>query len=214
MNINYFLENYPKLFEDSNSVYLNYLNNIPNRDLKKEKGYEIHHVVPKIYFKNRNLVVDNSQFNLIKLTAEEHIKAHYLLAKNNEEFMSAFYAVINFKINSIENFENINIDDDLRDFLIFREACQRKSVEKSLITKQKEGWSDYFKQRMQEECKNHPERLVKSGLALKEWKDSLPPEELEKFEVKRLQKLRSEEARLKSSISHKNPANHCRRPQN
>lgn len=52
-----------------------------NRDCKKENGYEIHHIIPRSYFKAYNLKVDNSDDNLIKFRPSEHYLAHFYMSK-------------------------------------------------------------------------------------------------------------------------------------
>lgn len=46
------------------------------RGLVKEKGYELHHIIPRSVFKKLGLkVIDEN--NLVKLTYSEHILVHY-----------------------------------------------------------------------------------------------------------------------------------------
>lgn len=53
-----------------------------NANTKKAKFItNIHHIVPRCYFKLHNLVVDNSKSNLVNLSYADHIKGHYLLCK-------------------------------------------------------------------------------------------------------------------------------------
>lgn len=52
-----------------------------DRDSKKEKGYEIHHIIPRSFFKLKNIEIDNSDDNLIKFTPSEHYMAHYYMSK-------------------------------------------------------------------------------------------------------------------------------------
>ncbi len=61
--------------------YANIIKNAKNRDIIKEYGYEIHHIVPKSLGKLRGWGYDriNNEKNLVKLTYEEHYKAHLLL---------------------------------------------------------------------------------------------------------------------------------------
>lgn len=50
-----------------------------NRGLEPEKGFEIHHILPK------SLGGTNDSSNLVKLTYFEHVIAHYLLARDTDE---------------------------------------------------------------------------------------------------------------------------------
>lgn len=55
--------------------YLDLIERSKNRNLQKEKGYEIHHIQP------RGLGGTNAEDNLVKLSVFEHCLAHVLLAK-------------------------------------------------------------------------------------------------------------------------------------
>lgn len=50
-----------------------------NRPKEKFKTQN-HHIIPKYYFKDNNLDVDNSKSNLVNLLYKDHILAHYYLA--------------------------------------------------------------------------------------------------------------------------------------
>ena len=52
-----------------------------NRNTQREKfKTERHHIIPKFYYKQQNLKLDNSDNNLVNLSYADHIKAHlYLL---------------------------------------------------------------------------------------------------------------------------------------
>lgn len=52
-----------------------------NGDVRKEKGYEVHHIIPRSFYKKKGLSVDNSELNLIKLKPSEHYMAHYYMSK-------------------------------------------------------------------------------------------------------------------------------------
>ena len=52
-----------------------------DRDCKPESGYEIHHIIPRSYFKIYGLKVDNSDDNLIKFRPSEHYMAHFYMSK-------------------------------------------------------------------------------------------------------------------------------------
>lgn len=46
---------------------------------------EIHHIIPRCWFKMKNLPIDNSDNNLVKLSLENHIKIHKLAALCSKE---------------------------------------------------------------------------------------------------------------------------------
>ena len=56
-----------------------------NRKKGKEIYYELHHIVPTF------MGGDNAQENLVLLTLQEHVLAHYLLALENEKINKKFY---------------------------------------------------------------------------------------------------------------------------
>lgn len=58
--------------------YHNFIESRRHRPLKAEKGYEIHHIIP------RSLGGSNKKDNLVKLTLKEHHTAHKYLAKMYE----------------------------------------------------------------------------------------------------------------------------------
>lgn len=68
-----------KCFNKSSQVFKNMMNIILAaypRGLVKEKGYELHHIIPRSVFKKLGLkVIDES--NLVKLTYSEHTLVHY-----------------------------------------------------------------------------------------------------------------------------------------
>ena len=53
-----------------------------NKDTERKK-FETHkhHIIPKFYYRNNNLVIDNSKNNIVNLTLKDHILAHYMLIK-------------------------------------------------------------------------------------------------------------------------------------
>ena len=59
---------------DYNKSYQRFIESKSNRPLIKQPGYEFHHILP------RSLGGSNSKDNLVKLTHEEHLKAHEYLA--------------------------------------------------------------------------------------------------------------------------------------
>ncbi len=66
-------------FDKSSQAFENMMNILVTaypRGLVKEKGYELHHVVPRSVFKKLGLkVIDEN--NLVKLTYSEHVLVHY-----------------------------------------------------------------------------------------------------------------------------------------
>lgn len=66
--------------------YKTFIESRPKRDLIKEEGFNIHHIVP------RSLGGNNKKNNLIKLTIKEHYVAHLILWKcGYKEMITAFW---------------------------------------------------------------------------------------------------------------------------
>ena len=70
--------------------YINLLKNA--KDNPPKDNFEYHHILPKSMFPNWKF----KETNLIKLSLEDHYKAHFLLYKiyNNKEMTSAFYFML------------------------------------------------------------------------------------------------------------------------
>lgn len=73
--------------EEYDKLINNARNNIPN------DNYEIHHIKPKSMFPE----LEFEENNLVKLTFEDHYRAHYLLYKiyNNQQMINAFFLMLN-----------------------------------------------------------------------------------------------------------------------
>ena len=69
------------IFTD-NEYFKKYLEIVVNNSLAKPiKGYtQRHHIIPKSYFKIKNLPADNSASNVVNLYYNDHVKAHCLLS--------------------------------------------------------------------------------------------------------------------------------------
>ena len=88
-----------------------------NLNTKKEKfKTEKHHILPRCYFKDLNIEIDNSKNNLINLSYENHILAHYYLCGMIRDITSvlydklcyAFYKMTNNKIKNVKEEDFIN----------------------------------------------------------------------------------------------------------
>lgn len=85
------------------------------------KYCESHHIIPKSYFKKIHVKCDNSNYNLVNLTAREHIKIHILLYKYFKSINDAhMYNRMLFALNrmirgkdfSIRNIEYLSYEDE------------------------------------------------------------------------------------------------------
>ena len=66
-----------KVFE-YNQHFVAMMNIINKARLNPPKEGHKHHIIPRCWFKMNNLPVDNSAYNLVLLTYEDHVKVHKL----------------------------------------------------------------------------------------------------------------------------------------
>lgn len=80
----------------------------------KQVGRELHHKIPKFYFKMNNLNIDNSNFNLVSLTKADHFLAHYYLWRGaNEKYYKKCAAPMNFMLRFVtKGLSSSNITDE------------------------------------------------------------------------------------------------------
>ena len=117
--------------------YEDFINEIKteNRGLTHEKGYEIHHILPKA------LGGTNDSSNLVKLTYFEHVIAHYLLAKEKKcyEMYRAFTFLIgtNFQNFSGTEFNKLT-EEDLREIANMKALSLEKRAEAQRLPEYRE----------------------------------------------------------------------------
>lgn len=126
-----------------------------NRDLRRESGYEIHHINP------RSLGGSDSPNNLVKLSRLEHLIAHYLLAKETKTFpmYQAFVLMTGNKLLE-KDFFSIT-EEDLKEITLFREKTL-KEISRLNSENMKERW-DLNNPRYESYRKKTLERLKKQG---------------------------------------------------
>lgn len=96
---------------------------ISNSKTTRQLGYDNHHIIPRYYYKNNNLEVNNSKSNLVYLSRSDHALAHlylYFCSTLDEYIYSNAYVVIMFiyqKHISHKNYKNI-ITYNLEDFIL------------------------------------------------------------------------------------------------
>lgn len=83
---------YTNEYPDNIEYRQEYLNLLKKAKENIPEKYEIHHILPKSMFPNWK----NKEINLIKLSIEDHYRAHYLLYKiyNNKEMAQAFLLML------------------------------------------------------------------------------------------------------------------------
>lgn len=70
-------------------------------DKKSAKGRQIHHILPRLYFRKNKLEVDNSDSNLISLSLGEHFLIHYYLWRcAKDEYKGKCACAVHFMIAS------------------------------------------------------------------------------------------------------------------
>lgn len=87
-----------KIFEN-NEYFNKYVEIVfENKDRKRKKKdkpfFDKHHIIPKYYFKDNNLEVDNSKENLVVLTLKEHILVHYYLYESSKGLKYKYYNLL------------------------------------------------------------------------------------------------------------------------
>lgn len=120
------------IFEDNQ--YLNcycelILNNLNNK--KQKYKTQIHHIIPRAYYKQNNLEIDNSKNNLINLLYVDHVIAHCYLSLSSKDskfkhaMMVAIYKMMGSKF--VDNKEVLN--DFILNSDIYQKAYENSRVE-------------------------------------------------------------------------------------
>lgn len=112
------IEKMPSIKNEENLIhlnrYVNFINSRPERDCKKEKLYEIHHMIPK------SLGGSNEKSNLIKLTQREHYIAHMILWKTYSGKMTQAFYFMNKKSKSSRTFASLRNEFAVMDSIIHK----------------------------------------------------------------------------------------------
>lgn len=113
---NIYLDKYIELIE----------NNLSTLNIKGKT--QRHHILPRCYFKNMNLPIDNSEYNLVNLLYKDHILAHYYLSLcgSNDYYSYTFENAFMYLVNKRENTEiNINVLESYQK--IYEDLIRKKS---------------------------------------------------------------------------------------
>lgn len=95
-----------------------------NRDTKKEKfKTDRHHIIPKAYFKYKNIELDNSKDNFVYLLYKNHVLAHYYLAKcsKNDYIRYCNECAVNYTISKLTKQSDVEIIESLDGWQKFKE---------------------------------------------------------------------------------------------
>jgi hypothetical protein len=107
---------------------------VNNANTAKEKFVtNVHHIIPRCYFKLRNEPVDNTKDNLVNLTYADHIKAHYLLCKcTTGLFAQKCYGAFRYLFYKYRDIGNVLLTDLDLEFLQERYSQFRKHLSETL----------------------------------------------------------------------------------
>lgn len=109
-----------------------------------------HHIIPKFYFKDNNIAVDNSESNVVNLSIKDHVLAHYYLCRcttdkyKGKNYASIQYILRNKQVKQLpELYEFVilldNIDEYYNEYreLINKTAHTKEACEKQSNSLQK-----------------------------------------------------------------------------
>ena len=123
--------------------YQTFLMSLGDRETKHKKGFNLHHIIPRIFFRkgqiaNTHGVKANDERNLILLTPYEHFKAHIFLVSifpTNYGLNSYVTRVFKFFGKTVDdpNFEEIFID-------VYKRSCAE--IGGSFSNLMKRRWAD------------------------------------------------------------------------
>lgn len=113
------------LIEDNtlikNEYYDMYIKLIENNLSRKREKYmtQCHHIIPKCYFVDKHIPIDDSNANKIILVHKDHVIAHYYLAlcSNNERFRCANINAIRYALN-MKTFKLSDDYEEQKEFLL------------------------------------------------------------------------------------------------
>lgn len=103
-----------KLFED-NEWFNKYVDLVTlNKDTKREKyKTQIHHIIPRCYYKIIGEKINNNKDNLVNLQYKDHVLAHYYLTQctttNTKTQLTTSFILMSF-YTKIEDFDVKNLD--------------------------------------------------------------------------------------------------------
>ena len=125
--------------------------------IKNPKLYsEIHHIIPRWYYKANNLQLNNNDENIVRLPFDKHIKVHLLLVKHFEKindklnYYKAIRACVALDI-SISCKKEITKEalDELLQIRI-RDIEYQRQIALDVNSRETNPWRKYSKQQLQE----------------------------------------------------------------
>lgn len=132
--------------------------------LKNEKGFEKHHIIPRCFGG------PNDKTNIVKLTAYEHILAHYYLAlgTNNVHMFHAFNCMLGKQFHKLQDIERLKLEE-LQHWAQLREQSRQRMFSDegraTISRKAEERWSKFRESGRIEEVKKNISRTTAEGMA-------------------------------------------------
>lgn len=188
MNSLEFFENLQK--SDFGRKYLTLVESCRDRELKKEPGYEIHHVFPRCFGGS------NEKSNLVKLTVYEHLLGHYYLVKalDHPKLWYSFSFIIGPQFNKLTKEERLNLQE-LEGWAQLRESALHRHLTEE--HKQRIGQANKGKLVGVKRPKELVEQIIRSRIESGHSKHS--KETIEKIRIANTGRKRSEEYKLRMS---------------
>jgi len=91
-----------------------------------EDVYDEHHIVPRCYFKHQKISVDNSKLNIVRLSIQDHILAHYYLYMCSKESWFKYANLCSIKyFTGRENISEEDLIKILPDIVALNEESRR-----------------------------------------------------------------------------------------
>ncbi|MDR1203821.1 MAG: hypothetical protein LBL58_19600 [Tannerellaceae bacterium] len=130
--------------------YHRFLSALGDRLTKPQKGFNLHHIVPRVFFNNNQIVTniqrDDSR-NLILLTPYEHFKAHVLLVA-----MFPHHHGLNSYVARVFKFFGNTVNDPDFEFIftkVYNRSCQEIGKKFSQAVKQRWNTPEFREQYIQ-----------------------------------------------------------------
>lgn len=174
-----------------------------SRKEAREKNFEAHHIVPKaIQIKEKGYIYDD---RCVRLTYEEHIFAHYLLARENPTSPELFFA-----FNAMVCMQGKMLLEDERKLLEeLPYFVEMKDSIGDLISKNKKGKP--FSEEHIQHIRDAHKLIDMSGINNPMYGKHHSDETKKKISEKSKGRIATEETRRKMSIAHKNPSEETRK---
>lgn len=133
-----------------NEFYSNYIKLVEgNKDNTKSIETQAHHIIPKCFFKYKNIKIDNTSENLVNLSFSNHLLAHYYLTNCTiGKFKYAMQSALRYLTKGFEYKDIITIIPDWEKVYIeYNKAISEKQKGHSVSKESREKISKAHKGR-------------------------------------------------------------------